>query len=363
MLACAATGAFVGCATWRLRRAHLADPGSFGRRAISGSRRASYPHPVVAAPPFTRVALLPAFQPLALRGGGGDGADPDAHVYPGGVATLNEYFPTYPVDMALARYEQTGDDRALRALASREIVPRPWLVSQRERRNRLGRNLAAPTVGHGGIGSPVTSPAQRRSCLPAIRPRRRARRPARRVRLFFGDAGGFAPVVLLRAERFDRSAHRLDRRAACVRRVSPRSRRAWAAAHAVAPFPFRIEPTRGCSPTCAVRLPGGPDAACEARASFAGMRFPSGVSSVTCAGLCELVAQTRALPELPRDARRHMSPLRFREICRGSIRRGTRQIRRTAPTIQRALRCRVDRPRGGRVCGTCASTCGKRLVS
>jgi hypothetical protein len=75
-----------------------------------------YPRAEVSAPPFSRVALLPAFQPLQLRRGGGDGADPDSFVYPQHVAALNAYFPTYPVDMALARYTQYGDAAALRAL-------------------------------------------------------------------------------------------------------------------------------------------------------------------------------------------------------------------------------------------------------
>ena len=90
----------------------------------------TYPHPIVAAQPFSRVALLPGFQPLQLRTGGGDGADPDAIAYPGHVAALNEYLPAYPVDMALAQYEQNGDPTALRALGVSLIVARPWLVSR-----------------------------------------------------------------------------------------------------------------------------------------------------------------------------------------------------------------------------------------
>ena len=102
----------------------------------------AYPHPVVVAPPFTRIALLPAFQPLGLRDGGGDGADPDAYVYPDHVPALNEYFPTYPVDMALARYELSDDAEPLRALGVSEIVARPWLVS----RTRGGIGLAASSL-------------------------------------------------------------------------------------------------------------------------------------------------------------------------------------------------------------------------
>ena len=92
--------------------------------------------------PLRRVALLPAFQPLGMRGGGGDGADPDAFVYPGDVPTLNEYFPSYPVDMALARYEQSGDVTALRALGVGADRATAWLVS----RMRGGIGLAAASL-------------------------------------------------------------------------------------------------------------------------------------------------------------------------------------------------------------------------
>src|SRR4029077_19131165 len=89
-----------------------------------------YPHSRGSAAPVSRVALLPAFQPLQLRSGRGDGADPDSFVYSDHVAPVNEYYPTYPVDMALASYEQTGDVRGLQALGVGAIVDRPWLSSR-----------------------------------------------------------------------------------------------------------------------------------------------------------------------------------------------------------------------------------------
>jgi hypothetical protein len=45
------------------------------------------------------------------------------------------------------------------------------------------------------------------------------------------------------------------------------------------------------------------------------LSLPPDVSAVTCEGLCELVAQTRSLPDLPANALpQQASPLPFREI-------------------------------------------------
>jgi hypothetical protein len=113
----------------------------------------AYPHPRVAAAPFSRIALLPAFQPLQLRSGGGDGADPDSFTYPNRVAPINEYYPTYPVDMALGRYEQFGDVRGLQALGVDTVVDRPWLSSRSQGAIGLAASsLTAPAQG-GARGS------------------------------------------------------------------------------------------------------------------------------------------------------------------------------------------------------------------
>ena len=196
----------------------------------------AYPHPVVVAPASTRVALLPAFQPLGLTAGGGDGADPDAYVYRAGVSALNEYFPTYPVDMALARYELSGDAEPLRALGVSEVIARPWLVSR--------------TRGAIGLAASSLQPRSPRRAVPFLRyvdgttplisqcagPRivvlpnslGVVRRLLRRRRAIRADTSAD------RSERFDRSRNGVDRRAPGLRRVTRARAGNWWCAYAIA---------------------------------------------------------------------------------------------------------------------------------
>ncbi|HEX3671798.1 MAG TPA: hypothetical protein VHT92_08875 [Candidatus Cybelea sp.] len=262
---------------------------------------AAYPHPAVAAPPFTRIALLPAFQPLALRGGEGGGADPDAYVRPGGIASVNEYFPTYPVDMALARYEQSADVVPLRALGVSEIVPRPWLVSK----------------VHGGIGLAATSLAPR---LPG-----RALAAAQSVdgamplmsecpaltltsltwrldacALFFGDAPGYAPVrpIIAPSDSIDPQTAWIDARLAFPENPALAQGIGGALTQSVSPLPVESNAWLLAFVRGSLRAPDGRVLASNDGA-FAWLWIPRGVFSVECAGLCELVAQTAQLPHVP----------------------------------------------------------------
>lgn len=260
----------------------------------------AYPHPVVAAAPLTRVALLPAFQPLALRNGEGDGADPDAHVYPGGVATLNEYFPTYPVDMALARYEQTNDDRALRALGVSEILPRPWLVSK----TRGGIGLAAtslePTSSNG-----ATSSARRLdrvmpllSACPSL-PVVSLATELDACDLFFGDAGGYAPLhaIAVPSDSIDPRSAWIDARLAFAE--YPALAQGIGGALTESAIPQTVEPNAWLLAYVRGELRAGGRILARSGGAFQWYAIPSGVTSVTCAGLCELVVQTSQLPKMP----------------------------------------------------------------
>ena len=156
----------------------------------------TYPHPTIAAPRFSRVALLPAFQPLQLRTGAGDGADPDAIAYPGHVEALNDYLPSYPVDVALARYEGNGDAEALRALGVSRIVARPWLVSRSN--GEIG--LAASSLGARRLSSAAHSGGDLAGAAPLIAACDSARIVASVDRfgpcdMFFGDVPGYAVAV------------------------------------------------------------------------------------------------------------------------------------------------------------------------
>lgn len=86
--------------------------------------------PTVAADPGSRYALVPSFQPLSVaRDGSGSGADPDAILRAHDVSPVNERFPQYPVDAALARYDRSGDASSLEALGVSAVIVRPWLAS------------------------------------------------------------------------------------------------------------------------------------------------------------------------------------------------------------------------------------------
>jgi hypothetical protein len=259
---------------------------------------AAYPHPPVRAAAFTRVALVPAFQPLQLRAGPGDGADPDAHAYPDAVSTLNQYFPTYPADMALARYEQRGNAEALRALGVSQIVDRPWLVSRT----------------HGGIGFAASSLRARARVVesapvrnldgatPLMSECARAAvvalgDPTGTCDVFFGDAPGYAPVrpIVPPSDSIDPQTAWIDARLAFAK--APEVAQALGGAltqshlsHAVEPGSWLLAYTRG-------RLNGaGGRPLMKSTGTFAWFHIPADVTSVECDGLCELVAAASSVP-------------------------------------------------------------------
>ncbi len=322
----------------------------------------SYAHPIVNAPPFTRVALLPAFQPLGLRAGGGAGADPDAYVYPGGIAALNEYFPSYPVDMALARYEQSSETQPLRALGVAEIVSRPWLVSL--------------TQGRVGMAATSLQPKIQRSAPSPLRyfdgatPLMSLCEGWRIVRftngvgacdVFFGDASEQAPVFPVQApsDSINPQTAWIDARLAFAE--SPALAQAIGGALTQSGLPQRIEPNswllayvRGALRASDGRTLDTSDGA------FAWLRVPGGVASVTCAGLCELVAQASRIPNAPlrsRPARtratdfRPLAPWLYLVDAKSDL----------DPNELLRFNERYDPAwialSGGRGCGTCESIC------
>lgn len=278
----------------------------------------SYPHPRIVAQPGSRVALLPAFQPLTLRSGGGDGADPDAHGYPGGVTALNEYLPTYPVDAALARFEQSGDAGALRALGVTRIVPRPWLLSLSNGRIGLAASSLAPPH--------PTPPAAQERYIGAATPLVSTCDGARVValgdrlgacQLFFGDAG--PPYAQVRA--FQAHSDSLDPRSEWID-----ARLGFAATPVLAQgiggvltesaLPHPVEPGSALLAYVRGRL-NDSDRRTLAKSpgEFRWIAIPPRVASVSCAGLCELVAQAPRVPLLPLNAPpARTSALPFREI-------------------------------------------------
>ena len=277
----------------------------------------TYPHPVVTAPPFSRVALLPAFQPLELRTGGGDGADPDAITYPGHVAVLNEYLPAYPVDVALAEYERNGNSAALRALGVSRIVARPWLVS----RSNGAIGLAASSLGV----SPQPG-AERNADLAGAAPLISACTNARIVAsvdrlgacdIFFGDAPGYGTVTPLHgaSDSIDPAVAWIDARLAFARvpalaqgigGVLTQSRLATP----VMPGAWVLANVRG-------RLTGSDGRTLAVGpGTFTWISIPPNVDSVSCAGLCELVAESRLFPAIPlRQRIARTEALQFEQVA------------------------------------------------
>jgi hypothetical protein len=261
---------------------------------------ASYRHPAITAPPFTRVALLPAFQPLELRGGGGDGADPDVHTYPDAISALNEYLPTYPVDMALARYEQSGDVAALRALGVSQVVPRAWLISRSNGRVGLAapslapqRRLVANDIRYLAEPTPLISTCETPRVVTMAD-------TLGACDVFFGDAGaGYPAIVSLRArsDTIDPRTNWIDARLAFAE--APELAQGIGGALTQSDVSYPIEPgsallayvrgaLMGSDGRTLLRSPGG----------LRWLSLPANVTAVTCNGLCELVAESRYVPKV-----------------------------------------------------------------
>jgi hypothetical protein len=275
-----------------------------------------YPHPAVAAPAFARVALLPAFQPLGLRAGSGDGADPDAFVYPGPVAAVNEYFPTYPVDMALASYEQHADAGPLRALGVVQIVPRPWMISK----TQGGVGLAATSL-QPATRAPSDSVLRLDGATPLLSQCDRTQivpfgNLLGECAVFFGDVAGYPLLrpIVAPSDSIDARTAWIDARLAFAE--SPELAQAIGGALTQSSLPIAVTPSswllvylRG-----ALRDRSGAELA-RGNGSFEWVWLSRSVTLVECAGLCELVAQTPALPRLARAAPPHARNVAFRELA------------------------------------------------
>lgn len=262
---------------------------------------ASYPHPIVRAAPFTRIALLPAFQPLRLQTGAGDGADPDAFVYPNVVPALNEYFPTYPADMALARYEQTGDGDALRALGVTDVVPRPWLESNAHGGIGLAGASLAPSVPPPTIATARhldgATPLVSQCGAPHVVD---IGAPLGACNVFFGDMPGYGTVRAIEppSDSIDARTAWIDARLTFS--VVPALAQALGGALTQSTVPWSVEPNSWL--LAYVRgslLATNGSTLAKAPGSFTWIHVPPAAVAVRCVGLCELVAQAHSAPNLP----------------------------------------------------------------
>ncbi len=277
----------------------------------------AYPHPQVAAVPFTRVAFTPAFQPLGLRDDGGDGADPDARGYPGGVVALNEYLPTYPVDMAFARYEQRGDVAALRALGTAEIVSRRWLISRAAERIVLTASPPPATVA-----SEIASVRRIENPVPLVSTCTSSRVAALPSALdacdvFFADAGSAYPTVRpfsAATDSLDPATAWIDARLGFA--SSPEIAQGLGGIYTRSRVPFRVTGGPWILAYVNGRLydaDGRP--IFTSRGEFTWLNVAPSGETVVCDGLCELVAVTQSRPDLaPNGPTAAISPAPFRAI-------------------------------------------------
>ncbi|MBV9263355.1 MAG: hypothetical protein JO324_03465 [Candidatus Eremiobacteraeota bacterium] len=277
----------------------------------------AYPHPDISAAPFERVALLPAFQPLQLRGGGGDGADPDAHTYPYAVAALNEYLPGYPVDMALAAYEQNGDIAALRALGVSEIIARPWLLSRTNGAIGLAaaslappeRSIESEVIRY--VNDPATMIARCAGTRVVALPE-----AIGSCAVFFGDApSARANVTPLTpyGDSIDPRTGWIDARFAFA--AVPQLAQGIGGVMTVSTVPYRL-PSAGAVLAFARGTLRDSRDVTLLRSRSGEFRWLTPTSSdVRCFGVCELVAQTPALPDLPSSAAPvAAAPVSFRSL-------------------------------------------------
>jgi len=277
----------------------------------------SYPHPLIASPPFTRLALSPAFQPLGLRDSGGDGADPDAHGYPGNVTALNEYFPEYPVDMALARFEQHGNVEALRALGVAEVVSRGWLISRANERIVL---LGPPPPQYSGVAARVRYVSDPLPLVSTCAAMSVVALPngLDACGVFFGDAGAPYPTarpLSAQGDSVDPRADWIDARLAFANAPALAQGLGGVYTRSAAPYrigsgPFVLASVRG-------RLNDSKGRTIRhGRGEFAWLSIAAGGESVTCAGECELVASAPSLPALaPATATSATPAVPFRAVA------------------------------------------------
>jgi hypothetical protein len=91
-------------------------------------RADSLPAASVHAPPNSRFALVPVFQPLSYRGSG-SGIDPDWYPRESNVTPVNDVTAQYPENAALSYYRQTHSMDFLRALSVANVVERRGFVT------------------------------------------------------------------------------------------------------------------------------------------------------------------------------------------------------------------------------------------
>lgn len=268
--------------------------------------------PLAIASHGERFALFPAFQPLQFHGRG-SGIDPDASVRLRTPAPLNEYLPTFPVDVALARYTLYGDARMLSALGVSTLYERPYFRSDT---SALGQSISHAGSGLAALNHTVKSIRIPAMPLAALADRlvlgSLASDPSRTA-VFVGDVPadiierfGFAgPVTVqpipLQRSGVDPNRGWIDARLAFV--TDPSLGQAFGGAYTqtarkalVLPHAERI--------LASIRGSLVADRSHWRRGTTRGYRWidiPEGVSAVRCLGRCAIALAGNVSPRMSRD--------------------------------------------------------------
>lgn len=241
--------------------------------------------------PQTRVAYLPAFQPLSYEGMGA-GVDPDAYPIPGTSSPINEAMPLYPVDVALARAEH-GDTGDLSALSVSSIVARPGYSSQ--------WSSLAPQLSFKSLPAPSAAVPARLHALPLM-----ALYHALPARTSIGDdlrenslAAAMQSAIIFRPARetIDPRKAWVDARSAFIAR--PDWGNPWGGVATTSALPLRLpKGTRAILADVNGRLVD--DGGRLITQDRQGMHWWATASAaVRCRGECLVVAAAHRMPKLP----------------------------------------------------------------
>lgn len=258
----------------------------------------AYPHPAIAAPPYARVALLPAFQPMQLSDGRGNGADPDLYQYADHVAPVNAYLPSYPVDEALARYVQDGDTSGLAALGVQRVIRRPWLISRSN--GEIG--LAAASLPTPGLPGVMHGSQPIRNSTPLVGEcgsMRVAGAPdtLRDCDIFLTDAPNAAAFTVAQS-----SSDSIDPRTAWIDATlafarDPAVAQGLGGVLTQSHVALRVDPNTWLLAFVRGRLLDATGRTLlQSSGAFAWLWLPPSTARVTCDGICEAVGETHGFP-------------------------------------------------------------------
>lgn len=254
-----------------------------------------------------RFALFPAFQPLSFDGQG-TGLDPDAFERDGAVP-LNTSEPSFPVDVALARYELSGSTRDLRALGVDRIIERP--------RYRMDLTAASEVLAGGTsavrrLDRPLVSqdltPAPYVSTVDRVVISALANRVGHNV-IFAGDLSRSEALRLgvaqLQTESIDPprsgtdpSRDWVDARLSFA--VDPDIGQAFGGAYTSSTLPLRVRSGDAALVFVRGRLESpGAHWFVGATNGYRWISIPKGIDSLRCRGTCAIAMQARVIPSVP----------------------------------------------------------------